>query len=160
MTSDLYSLIFVGKLIALSWPSVPWPVWSLLPLMVFHNWFVWILSIWTGPLLPTPSIHPTSADGPGLMPPTSIVPLSESISTPQSAALLSSLQVNCRNSSPLSHRRSISSANYKLQSGCPPMDTDDSEVSTSCSSFSELSANWPFCACCRRVNVIRLCCKE
>ena len=58
-TSDLKSIIFVGKLMACfstvlpawSWLSVLAPVCYLLPLLMFRLWFVWSVSIWTGPLL-------------------------------------------------------------------------------------------------------------
>ena len=43
---------------ALSQLSMPAPVWSLLPLMMFYPWFVWIPSVWAGPhLLTLPFIH-------------------------------------------------------------------------------------------------------
>ena len=60
-TSELYSLIFVEKSMALFCHSIgslvmaecAWAFWSMPPLR-----FVWILCIWTGPLLPVFSIHP------------------------------------------------------------------------------------------------------
>ena len=69
---------------------------------------------------------------------------SDMISMPQSATIFSSLSVSCCSSCSLPPRRSISSANCKLQSCRSQVDADDSEVSTSSVSYSELSANWSF----------------
>ena len=58
---------------------------------------------------------------------------------PQLAAVFSIFSVGCCSSSSLPPRRSVSSANRKLQSSRPPMDTEDSDVSTSSASSYELS---------------------
>ena len=52
------------------------------------------------------------------------------------------LSVSCCSPYSLPPRRSISSAKCQLQSGRPPIDTDDSDISASSASSSELSANW------------------
>ena len=51
--------------------------------------------------------------------------LSELISMPHSAAVFSSLSVSCWSSSSRPPSRSMSVANRKLQSGRPPMDSDN-----------------------------------
>ena len=73
--------------------------------------------------------------------------LSELMSVPYPAAVFSNVSASCWSFSSLFTRRSISSATRKLKSGRPPMDTDDSEVSTSSASSSKLSANCSFCDC-------------
>ena len=100
----LLNLIFVGKLItlffhsiaSLSTESLPVPFWSLLTLMMFHPLFVWIPSIWTDPILLIlfhSSIY-CLVDGLGLILLTMILPLSELISMPYPATVLSILTAN------------------------------------------------------------------
>ena len=90
-----------------------------------------------------PFIH-ILVDGLGLILLTKILLLSQLISVPYPSAVLPSLSVSCCSSSSPPPRRLISPANRKLQSGHPRVDTDDSEMSTSSASSSELSANWLF----------------
>ena len=65
---------------------------------------------------------------------TRILLMSKLISIPYLTAVFISLLVSCCSSSSLPPRRSISSANCKLQSGHPLMDTDDSELPSSSAS--------------------------
>ena len=127
-------------LLAISWLSAHAPVWSLLPMMVFHSWFVWIRSIWACLLLLTVISLIDVVHGLGSMLLNRILLMLELIFILCPAAVFSNLSVRCCRPSTLPLRRSISPASCKLQSGRPPLDNDDSEMSTA-AYFSVLSAN-------------------
>ena len=132
-SSDLITVVVMTlfhptALLALSWLSEPVLVWYLLLLMMLYPRFVWILSIWTGPLLTT------------LLRSSIYWWISwywccrRGLSFCRSS-FLQLFNKLLRLFITASQKINIVSKSQVAKRGRPPMDTDDSEVSTSCALY-------------------------